>query len=161
MDRKEIIDILKEAYAGIDIAQSEMELLARNIGLDIDSDDLNCIPSTVVRFWSKILWCREHGAKIEDVVSDDSIDFEEGLSNEVDSDTTKDFEIFESVINDLEVNEKNAHALCQSFLDFNNFNAFVRLVTDFRDYLTDSELDEIFEAASCFDDELVDCYRED
>lgn len=156
-----IYDMLKNVYMDTDIAQSDIALLAWDLEGEIESGDLNCIPNTVLDFWAVLLWCSEHGLDREDFDFDDSVDIDEVMSGEVDLDLAKEWDIFDGIIDILEVNEKNAHTLCQSFLDFNDYNAFVRLVTDFRDYLTDRELREIFKAARCFDKELVDCYRDD
>lgn len=156
---RSIFNALQDVYANTDISKSDMEFLAWTLEYEIASGDLNGVPNAVLNFWSELLWCRERGIEMEDLLFDDSIDFDEVLSREVDSDLAKEWDIYAEIIAVLEVNERNARTLYQSFLDFNDYDAFVRLVTDFRDYLTERELNKVFKAASCFDKRLVNSYR--
>lgn len=158
---RKIFDMLQRVYADTDIGLSDMEYFAWHLEYEIEYGELNCIPNAVLDFWAQLLWCREHGVNTDDFMSDDSINYDEVWAYEVDSDMAKDWDIFEEMIDILEVNERNARILYESFLGFNDYNTFVRLVTEFRDCLTDEELEDIFDAASCFDDVLVDCYRDD
>ncbi len=158
-----LTDMLKGVYKdNAAISESEIELLAADLEYSIDIG-YSCadIISTVISFWQRILCAKEHGKDIKE--GEDCLSGDDGIDEaEVDSSLAKEWEIADEIMDLLELNEKNARALCKSFVDeCNSYNAFVRLVTDFREYLTADELKEIFDTAEIFDKELVDCYRDD
>ena len=55
MDKKElyekVLEIVKDAYSGSKVLQSDLELLAHNLAEDIEGGDIVSIPNSVVFFW--------------------------------------------------------------------------------------------------------------
>ena len=159
-----LFDLLKSIYKdSTDISESEIELLAGDLGSSIESGySIADINATVTNFWQILLWSREKRIAIVDAFDDNNTLDDEVFETEVDAELAKQLEIAEGIIDLLEVNEKQAHALYLSFVDeCNLYNVFLALATDYREYLTPDELAEVFETAKCFDKKLVDCYRDD
>lgn len=157
-----IFSTLQSVYEGVNaISEAEMKILAERL-----EDSINAgfsaadICATVTDFWQMLLWSKERNIAVEDIY-DWTLD-EEVFDIEVDSELAKEWEITEEIIELLEVNEKQAHALYESFTnECNLYSMFERLATDFREFLTAEELTKVFKTAECFDKELVDCYRDD
>ena len=127
---KKVYDILKNIYNDCNINERTLKEFAEELAdyIFLDEYELNEIFIMTSNFESNM---REKGVEIN---------------------YSKEFYVFSSIVDCLEHNEMNAKRVFNSFIDYNDLNLFFDLMTDYREFLTKEEIDEIIEIAkSTFD----------